>query len=304
MPSQINPNNINGAYPVAGQDNNSQGFRTNFTETVNNFQFAANEITDLQTKAIVNRQLIGGQPIATQNNMGFAPLISALISNFAAAAVPFGQIGGTVDINYELGHYQTLTTNGPITLGFSNFPSAGQMGLVTVQVTVDDVAHRLVLPVAVSLGTQGIQGLNTDTNTITFAATGVYAFTFTTSDGGGTITINENNKLLQPFNASGEDLTATGQASSLAVTGTKFSTTGAWTSTLGVGVAGQIKDFIMTGDGGDMVITVTNAGWNTTYPYTSTVSGTIRFTTLGQACTLRQAHGLWYCIGNNGAVFA
>jgi len=50
MTSAINPNNINGAYPVAGQDNNSQGFRDNFTNTGTNFQYAANEITDLQTK--------------------------------------------------------------------------------------------------------------------------------------------------------------------------------------------------------------------------------------------------------------
>ena len=58
MTSQINPSNINGAYPVAGQDNNSQGFRDNFTNTVNNFQFAAAEISDLQSKAILNTQLV------------------------------------------------------------------------------------------------------------------------------------------------------------------------------------------------------------------------------------------------------
>ncbi len=48
MTSQINPNNIDGAYPVAGQDNNSQGFRDNFTSTKVNFQYAADEITELQ----------------------------------------------------------------------------------------------------------------------------------------------------------------------------------------------------------------------------------------------------------------
>ena len=49
MTSQINPNNIDGTYPVAGQDNNSQGFRDNFTNTKTNFQLAANEISDLQS---------------------------------------------------------------------------------------------------------------------------------------------------------------------------------------------------------------------------------------------------------------
>ena len=51
MTSAINPNNIDGAYPVAGQDNNSQGFRDNFTNTATNFQYAADEISDLQAKA-------------------------------------------------------------------------------------------------------------------------------------------------------------------------------------------------------------------------------------------------------------
>ena len=45
-----------------------------------------------------------------------------------------------------------------------------------------------------SLGTTGIQGYNASTHTVTFAATGVYTFTFTTSDGGTTVTIDETNK--------------------------------------------------------------------------------------------------------------
>ena len=55
MSSNINPNNINGNFPVAGQDNDSQGFRDNFTNILNNFSFAATEITDLQN-AVTNVQ--------------------------------------------------------------------------------------------------------------------------------------------------------------------------------------------------------------------------------------------------------
>jgi hypothetical protein len=49
MSSNINPNNINGNFPVAGQDNDSQGFRDNFTNILNNFSFAATEINALQS---------------------------------------------------------------------------------------------------------------------------------------------------------------------------------------------------------------------------------------------------------------
>jgi hypothetical protein len=299
MTSQINPNNINGAYPVAGQDNNSQGFRDNFTNTGTNFQYAANEISDLQQKAILNTQLIGGAVLTNQNNMLGSPLINGLISDFAAAAVPLGVVGGDVTINYQSGHYQTFTTNSSVILGFSNFPPAGQMGIVTVQITVSNTVHSITMPSAVSVNLQGIQGYNPSNSTIIFAATGVYSFTFITSDGGSTITINETNKQLQPFNASGDVLTASGQACSLATTSSRFTTTGAWTATLAAGTAGQIKELIMTGDGGDMVVTVTNAGWKV-----GGGTGTVTFSAQGQACTLRYANQFWYCTGNNGAVFA
>jgi hypothetical protein len=69
-------------------------------------------------------------------------------------------------------------------------------------------------------------------------------------------------------------------------------------ATLAEGVEGQVKTFAMYADSGDMVITVSNAGWNTSG------SGTVTFDTIGQACTLQYINGKWFCVGNNGAVFA
>ena len=37
MASNIVPGNIDGTYPIAGQDNSSQGFRDNFAAIVTNF---------------------------------------------------------------------------------------------------------------------------------------------------------------------------------------------------------------------------------------------------------------------------
>jgi len=59
MASNINPNNINGNYPVAGQDNDSQGFRDNFTNISNNFSYAVTEITDLQNKVTNVQSTVG-----------------------------------------------------------------------------------------------------------------------------------------------------------------------------------------------------------------------------------------------------
>ena len=303
MTSQINPNNINGAYPVAGQDNNSQGFRDNFTNTSTNFQFAAQEITALQNSAVLNSQISGGANLTVQNNMLNSPLSNALVSDFAFVDVSLGTLTGTVNINYASGHYQNVTTGGPITLAFSNWPIAGQVGVVHVTIVVQSIADIVTLPAAVSVNSVGIQGLynptpGTSSSTIDFAAPGTYTFTFSTNDNGSTITIDQANSLLNPFNNSGENLTTTPSVCSLATTTTKFTTTSAWTATLANGVHGQIKEFIMTGDGGDMVITVATAGWKTSG------SGTITFSALGQGCTMRWANSKWYCVGNNGCAFA
>ena len=201
MTSAINPNNINGAYPVAGQDNNSQGFRDNFTNTVTNFQFAADEISDLQSKAVLKQALTG---TVLDNNMLGSPLSNALLSNMADAALALGTVSGTTVINYALASFQTLTTNGAVSLSFTNLPASGAAASVIVQVTVANVIHTVTLPASVTVNNVGIQGLNTSTNTISFAATGVYSFEFLTSNGGTTITVREVNKVLQPFNNSSQ----------------------------------------------------------------------------------------------------
>jgi hypothetical protein len=294
MTSAINPNNIDGAYPVAGQDNNSQGFRDNFTNTATNFQYAADEISDLQAKAVLKAALTG---TTLDNDMGGSVLSNAKLQDMSETVVALGTVSGSTTINYALGSFQTLTTNGAVTLAFSNFPaaSATAAGTVRVQVTVANIIHTLVLPAAVTINARGIQGLNTSTGVISFAATGVYTFEFTTSNGGTTISVVEVNKQIQPFNNSSEDLTSTA-AANLALTTSYFSTVTSETATLAAGVNGQIKTFAMYLASGNMVITVTNPGWGG--------AGTITFTSTGQACTLQYINGKWFAIGNNGATFA
>jgi hypothetical protein len=292
MTSAINPNNIDGTYPIAGQDNNSQGFRDNFTNTKTNFEFAAEEITELQNKAIFKTALTG---TILDNNMNGSVLSNAQLQDMSETLVNLGTLSGTVTVNYAAGSYQTVATNGAISLAFSNFPAAGAAGTVVVVINVTNASHTLTLPAAVNTTKLGIQGLSG--NVITFASSGFYSFVFTTSDGGSSINITDTNKRLQPFNNSSEDL-ATATAASLAFTTSYFTTTGAETATLAAGVAGQIKTFAMFADGGDMVITVTNAGWKTSG------TGTMTFTAIGQACTLQYVNDKWFCIGNNGVTFA
>lgn len=293
MTSAINPQNIDGAYPVAGQDNDSQGFRDNFTNIKTNFTFAAQEITDLQSKAVLKAALTG---TVLNNDMGGSILSNAQLQDMGETRVALGTVAGAQTINYAAGPYYTLTTSGPVSIAFTNFPASGVLGRVRLRITVASTAHTLTLPSAVSVGTSNIQGLVS--NVITFNQTGTYEFEFETNDGGTTITIIDLNRNLDPmYLPSSEDL-ANGQAANLALTTSYFSTSGAETGTLAAGVAGQVKVFAMFADSGDMVITVTNAGWK------SSGTGTITFNDIGDACTLMYINSKWFCIGNNGCSFA
>jgi len=290
MTSNINPNNIDGTYPVAGQDNNSQGFRDNFTNTKTNFQYASDEITDLQNNAILKSALTG---TTLDNDMLGSLVYNGVVADFGLTRVDIGTVSGSQTINYALGHFQTLTTGAAISLAFSNFPAAGVAGVVYVQISVTNTSYTVTLPSAVSVNARGIQGLDPATNIINFAATGTYLFQFITSDGGTTITINDTNKELQPFNHSAGVIAASG-ASNLALT-TEYFTTAATgeTNTLAAGVNGQIKvlAYYAEGNSGDTrIVTVSNAGWK------SSGTGTVTFTEFGQTATMMYINSKWFAI--------
>ena len=140
---------------------------------------------------------------------------------------------------------------------------------------------------ALELGAEGTTGLTisasnqliTPLKVSASAATGVHIF-------GGT--------LVTP---STEDLADSG-AASITRFSSHFSTGGAETATLAAGQEGQFKSFAMKVDGGNMVITVTNAGWK------SSGTGTLTFDTIGDACLLQYISGKWHIIGNNGVAAA
>ena len=292
MTSQINPNNIDGTYPVAGQDNDSQGFRDNFTNTKTNFEYAGTEITELQSKAVLKSALTG---TTLDNNMNNSVISNVQLLSASAPKAALGSVTSAT-LNFAAAPYYTLTTGGSVTVAFSNFPASGQVATMRLQITVNNTAYTLILPSAVSVGTSNLQGFSS--NVITFAKTGVYEYEFETSDGGTTISIFDLNQNRDPiYLPSSEDLAASA-AASLTVTASYFSTAAAETATLAAGTAGQIKTFAMYADTGDMVITVTNAGWKTSG------TGTITFDTIGDACTLQYINSKWFCIGNNGCVFA
>ena len=191
MTSQINPNNVDGTYPVAGQPNNTQGFRDNFTNIKTNFSYAETEITDLQNNGIFKAALAG---TTLNNNMADNLIYAVKLQDVSYTFLQNAATSGSIAIDYSAGQYQYISTTGSVSLSFSNFPVTGSQGIIQIAINVTNTAYTLTLPAAVSLGTTGLQGYAS--NVITFAATGTYQFEFSTVDGGTTITIYDLNRPL------------------------------------------------------------------------------------------------------------
>ena len=196
-----------------------------------------------------------------------------------------------------------LVTNSPIT-------SSGNITVTNTGVT------RISAGTGISVsGSNGNVTISTTTTGGTVTGVTVTSNNLTVTGGtitsSGTITVDLPSAITIAGNVTGGNILSNGRmvlnggedlidaaAASLLVTASYFTTTTAETATLAAGISGQIKTFMMVSDGGNMVITVTNAGWK------SSGTGTMTFSDIGSGCTLQYMASKWFCIGNNGATFA
>jgi hypothetical protein len=184
--SQITTSNIDGTYPIAGQDNDSQGFRDNFTNIKNNFAFTKSELQDLFDNVVVKSPLSG--ETGTYNNMNGAEIAGAVLSNTSETQKDLLTTSGTVTLNMALGNCQKVILDGSATLSFGNFaPEPGQIGRIRLEITINNTAHTLTLPVEVTKGLSYIKGLQD--SVLYFDATGTYQFEFISDDQGESITM-------------------------------------------------------------------------------------------------------------------
>ena len=189
--SNINPYNIDGTYPIAGQDNDSQGFRDNFTNIRNNFSYATSEITDLQNKAITTSALTGG---TLTNNMNFSLLQRPQLYSASYGLQGPSTLTGSITLDYLQGTIQKIVTNGSLTLGFINWPTSGQYGSMILWVYISNTSHTVTVPITspgVTVGLNDIAGSNVVTGVINFDQVGNYLLEFNTTDGGQNIFIRD-----------------------------------------------------------------------------------------------------------------
>lgn len=301
MTSQINPNNIDGNYPVAGQPNNTQGMRDNFTNTKTNFQYAEDEINDLQSKAILKSALTGG---VVDNNMNDTLLYAVQLSDVSYKEIQLTATSGTVTLDYEAAMYQAMpSVSGNVSLAFTNWPTSGQVGAMRFAIVVSNTAYTLTLPASVSVGLTTIDGISPGTpgvtNTITFAAVGVYIFEFLTSNAGAAISIQA---MIRPSTTYSNviDITNTTPSTS--------TTTGALIVAGGVGIGANLNvggDFTTYNTSNATVFSVSST---TGYVHINTgnipanTEGALNIvgTTDGSYQPVVQAGGMLHITGNDG----
>jgi hypothetical protein len=189
--SNINPQNIDGTYPIAGQDNNSQGFRDNFTNTINNFTFAADELTDLQQNAVLKAPLGSvGQTGTPTNDMNYAFLTHAQLKGTVETKNNIGTIssGDSFEVNWETGHFQTVSITTTAGMTFANWPSSTSVwSRLRLQITATTLSNLTISGTYIE-NLQNIQGASGNVLTLN---TGVYQFDFSSLDAGAHVWIED-----------------------------------------------------------------------------------------------------------------
>jgi len=209
MASNINTTTIDTTYPVAGQDNDSQGFRDNFANTNSNFVEAKSELEDVQNKGIFKSALTG---TTLNNDMAGAEVKSAKNVDTREKVVTHIATENPLNLGIKAGSYHTITPNASFTLAFSDgvspdWPATGSYSKVRLEVIIDNVAKTITLPSSVSGSVTGQTG-----QVITVSTIGTYVYELSTRDGGTSITINEvsNPQFIPEFRTPATVVGATG----------------------------------------------------------------------------------------------
>ena len=138
MASNINSDAIDALYPVAGQDNDSQGFRDNFSTIKNSLATAKTEITTLQNdtaKKNADNDFNG-------NKIQEANFISTTEQTYAT-----GELTASQNISFENGHYQIVTVGGDITITLTDWATSGKLCKLRLEVKSDGVGRQLTINV-------------------------------------------------------------------------------------------------------------------------------------------------------------
>ena len=172
MASNINSADVDALYPIAGQDNDSQGFRDNFSTIKNSLSTAASEITALQDKTAgvaASAIVESGSTVGGDWN-GFYIQDANFRANVEEVYV-IGNVTSNQNINWTNGHYQTVQAGNDITLTLTDWPTSGKLGKMRLAVTSDGDSRTVTIG-ATGMKNDGASGwTSTNSTSVTVTAT-------------------------------------------------------------------------------------------------------------------------------------
>jgi hypothetical protein len=181
MTSTINTTNLEPNYPIAGQSNDSQIMRANFTNIKDNLDRVAIEVTDLQNKVVLKAALRNSD---LNNDMNGEILYRPQLREQSETYHDGGARMGSVNFDYAFGSFHKIRLLGDISITFSNFPlntTFTLCGRMTVWFSTQNSDFKVALPSQVIYGTSVPRISN---RAITFPANGDYLVDFISTDGG------------------------------------------------------------------------------------------------------------------------
>jgi hypothetical protein len=131
MTSTINFEAINTAYPVPGVDNDSQGFRDNFTAIATALATAKTELSALQTKSVLVASLSSNTPVV--NNLLGSTISNGVYSAFSGSTNVSNAGADVTFISINRGPLQIITlkvNTAPLT--FRDWPTSGLYSKVRI----------------------------------------------------------------------------------------------------------------------------------------------------------------------------
>ena len=136
----INVTDLDKEFPVPGQDNDSQGFRDNFTVIDDNFNATKARLEDLETNGVRKEANTTFLPLSTG---GTARLINPTLQSHSEVKYDIGSVSGTATVDFSLGNYHTVNLTDDTELSIDNPPDSGYLGKVTLHVTASGGTHNL-----------------------------------------------------------------------------------------------------------------------------------------------------------------
>lgn len=197
MASNITSETIDSEYPVAGQDNDSQGFRDNFNIIKSNFASAKAEIEDLQNNVLLKNTLTGQDDL--ENDLLGKSIIQAKLQRHTLEYYATGVLANSMNISFLNGHYQDIgIREDGLILQLTDWPGTGAYAKMTLELvasgagTVDNPTDGpFEVTFVIAAGGQLKQSASwpgTEAGKITLdSATEPTIIEFWTTDGGATV---------------------------------------------------------------------------------------------------------------------